>query len=88
MQKPRTWNRKYIKKYIEIYIKSDVKEIVLNDKKKIYKINKNVVGVSIKPELPKSPDIIINNKFDKSIDQLKLELLDKISIIVNKKNYK
>ena len=50
--------------------------------------NKNVVGINIKPEFPKSPDIIINNKFDKSIDQLKLELLDKISIIVNKKNYK
>lgn len=88
MQKPRTWNRKYIKKYIEIYIKSEVKEIILKDKKRIYKKNKNVVGINIKPEFPKSPDIIINNKFNKSIDYLKLELLDKISTIVNKKNYK
>ncbi|MDA9702858.1 adenylyl-sulfate kinase, partial [Candidatus Pelagibacter sp.] len=28
MDKPRNWNRKNIKKYIEIYIKSDVKKII------------------------------------------------------------
>ena len=88
MQKPRTWNRKYIKKYIEIYIKSEVKKIISKDKKRIYKKNKNVVGLSIKPEFPKSPDITIDNKFDKNLDYLKLLLLDKISIIVNKKKYK
>jgi adenylylsulfate kinase-like enzyme len=87
MQKPRSWNRKYIKKYIEIYIKSEVKKIIQKDRKKIYKKNKNVVGVNIKPELPKSPDIIIDNKFNKNLNNLKLELLDKISIIVNKKKY-
>ena len=88
MQKPRTWNRKYIKKYIEIYIKSEVKKIISKDKKRIYKKNKNVVGLSIKPEFPKSPDITINNNFDKKLDYLKLVLLDKISIIVDKKKYK
>ena len=81
-------NRKYIKKYIEIYIKSEVKKIISKDKKRIYKKNKNVVGLSIKPEFPKSPDITINNNFDKKLDYLKLVLLDKISIIVDKKKYK
>ena len=87
MQTPRSWNRKYIRKYIEIYIKSEVKKIIQKDRKKIYKKNKNVVGVNIKPEFPKSPDITIDNKFNKNLDYLKLELLDKISIIVNKKKY-
>ena len=88
MQNPRTWNRKHIKKYIEIFIKSEVKKIILKDKKKIYEKNKNIVGINIKPEFPKSPDIMIYNKFDKNLDYLKLLLLDKISIIVNKKKYK
>ena len=88
MHKPRTWNRKYIKKYIEIYIKSEVKKIILKDTKKIYKKNKDVVGLSIKPEFPKSPDITIVNEFDNSIGYLKLELLKKISIIINKRKYK
>jgi len=88
MNKPRVWNRKHIQKYIEIYIKSEIKKIILKDKKKIYKKNKDVIGVNIKPEFPKSPDIIINNKFDKNIDYLKLELLNKIAVIINKKKYK
>ena len=88
MNKPRVWNRKHIQKYIEIYVKSEIKKIILKDKKKIYKKNKDVIGVNIKPEFPKSPDIIINNKFDKNIDYLKLELLNKIAVIINKKKYK
>lgn len=88
MNAPRNWNKKHIKKYVEIYIKSEVKKIVLKDKKKVYKNNSNVVGLSIKPEFPKSPDIIINNKFDKKLDFLKLELLNKISKVINKKKYK
>lgn len=88
MHKPREWNQKYIQKYIEIYVKSDVKKIILKDKKKIYKKNKDVIGVNIKPEFPKTPDITINNKFDKNIDYLKLELLNKIAVIINKKKYK
>ena len=34
MNKPRNWNKKNIKNYIEIYIKSDVKKIIANKKKK------------------------------------------------------
>tara|TARA_B110000858_G_C17639202_1_gene397263 strand:- start:33 stop:575 length:543 start_codon:yes stop_codon:yes gene_type:complete len=88
MRIPRAWNRKYIKKYIEIYIKSEVKKIILKDRKKIYKNNVNVVGVNIKPEFPKSPDIIIDNKFNNNLDFIKSELVDKIAGIVDKKKYK
>lgn len=85
MHIPRNWNRKNIKKYIEIFIKSEVKKIILKDKKKVYKNNKDVVGLNIKPQFPKTPDIIINNTFEKNLDYLTLELLNKISIFINKK---
>jgi adenylylsulfate kinase-like enzyme len=85
MHIPRNWNRKNIKRYIEIFIKSEVKKIILKDKKKVYKNNKDVVGLNIKPQFPKAPDIIINNTFEKNLDYLTLELLNKISIFINKK---
>ena len=34
MHKPRLWNRKNIKRYIKIFIKTDVKKIILINKKK------------------------------------------------------
>jgi hypothetical protein len=46
------------------------------------KYNKNVVGQDILAELPKSPDIILNNKFDKSVKMLAKELLKKIKEVV------
>ncbi|MBD1134907.1 adenylyl-sulfate kinase [Pelagibacterales bacterium SAG-MED47] len=87
MNKPRAWNRKNIKKYVEIFIMSNVKKIISIDKKNIYKKNKNVVGVTIKPQFPKKPDIIINNTFDKSFKSLETELLMKIKKLLIKKRY-
>ena len=76
----RDWNKKNIKNYIEIYIKADVKKIIKKKKKKIYfKSKKNIVGIDIKPELPKKPDIIVNNKFNKSISLIKSELIKSIN---------
>ena len=88
IEKTRRWNRRNIDNYVEIYLKSDLKKIVNFNKKKIYH-KKNVgkiVGIDIKAEIPKKPDITINNKFDKNLDYLKLELLNKISKTLNKKN--
>ena len=87
MDEPRLWNKKNIKKYIEIFIKSNVKKMILNNKKKIYKKNKNIVGLNIKPEFPKKPDIIIDNEFNKNLDVLKSELIEKIFKIGNKRKY-
>ena len=75
----RNWNKKNIKNYVEIFIKSEIKTIIKNRKKKIYRdFNKNIVGLDIKPELPKKPDIIIRNNFKKNIDELSKELFLKI----------
>ena len=79
MNKPRAWNRKNIKKYIEIYVRSDLKKIIGKDIKKIYRNKKNIVGLTIKPEFPKKPDIIIDNTFDKNLNVLGKELMIKIS---------
>lgn len=39
-------------------------------------------GQDIKPEFPKTPHIIINNKFDKDINKLSSELKKKIDKIL------
>ena len=87
MDKPRAWNRKNIEKYIEIFIKCDVKKIISIDKKNIYKKKKNIVGVTIKPQFPKNPHIIIDNTFDRSLKTLEIELRTKIKKFLIKKKY-
>ena len=76
--------KKNIKNYLEIYIRANIGEIIKFNKKKIYH-KKNVgalVGVSIKPEFPKNPNIIINNNFKKSSDAMAKTLIKKIKDIV------
>lgn len=78
MNKPRNWNRKNIDNYVEIFIKSDVKKIMSFNKKKIYLTKKNIVGLNIKPQYPKNPDILIDNTFKRNIKKLDVELRYKI----------
>jgi adenylylsulfate kinase-like enzyme len=77
----RFWNKKNIKNYLEIYIETDIKKLIKNKKKSFYRAKLiNIVGKNIKAELPKKPDIQINNNFIKSLNQLKKELIKKISL--------
>ena len=70
---------KNIDNYVEIYIKADIRKIISFKKKKIYFRNKkNVVGLDIKPDFPKRPHIVIDNDFNKTLDELVKELLSKI----------
>lgn len=78
MNKPRNWNKKNIDNYVEIFIKSDVKKIMSFNKKKIYLTKKNIVGLNIKPQYPKNPDILIDNTFKRNIKKLDVELRYKI----------
>ena len=50
-------NKKNIGNYIEIFIDCDISKILKKTKKKHYKIKNNIVGLDIKPEFPKKPDI-------------------------------
>ena len=80
IDKIRKWNKKNIKNYIEIYIDAKIKNILSNKKKKLYTKNyNNIVGINIKPSIPKKPDIIIKNNFSKSVNSLSKILIKKIT---------
>jgi hypothetical protein len=58
-------------------------KIIKIGKKRIYKKhNKNIVGKDILAEMPKHPDIILDNKFNRSANKLSIQLLKKIKKIV------
>lgn len=82
---PRKWNRKNIENYVEIFIKSDIKKIIKLGKKKIYHKNslKNIVGVDLKPEFPKKPDITILNSFTHSKEKISKIIIKKIKRVLN-----
>jgi adenylylsulfate kinase-like enzyme len=73
-------NRKNINNYIEIFIESDFSKNIKI--KKISKKNKNVVGIDIKPEYPKKPEIKIFNDFKKPLKTIAKEIFN----LINKKS--
>ena len=80
--KIRLWNKRNIKRYVEIYIDSKLTNIIsFNKKKEVYKNKKNIIGKNIKAELPINPNIKISNDFSKSTKELSKELIK----IINKK---
>jgi len=84
MDEIRLWNKKNIENYIEIYVKSDITTIIKKRRKRVYITSKkNIVGIDIKPEFPKKPDIIIKNYFKNNLNQLSSELIDKIQKLIN-----
>ena len=80
MDAVRNWLKKNISNYVEIYVKADLKKIIKAKKKKIYhkKNIGDIVGLDIKPEFPKRPDIVIYNNFDKEIRILANILIKKL----------
>ena len=77
IEEVRKRNKKNINNYVEIYLKCNQKKIISKNFKKLYLKTKNLVGLKIKPEYPKNPDIIINNDFTKTINELSKDLLKK-----------
>ena len=83
----RKWNRTNIENYIEIYVKSSIKDIIKLNRKKIYN-KKNpgkLIGINIKPQYPKKPDITIINSFKSTTDQIAKNLITNIDILLNEK---
>ena len=87
IEAPRKWNRLNIDNYVEIYIKSKINNIINLNKKKIYhkKNSGKIIGIDIKPEYPKNPDITIINSFKSSSNKISKILLNKINILLSKK---
>ena len=77
-----TW-KKGINNLIYIYIKSDVNKIIKFGKKKnVYSLKKDVVGLHIKPDIPKRPDIIVENYFNRPLRTIVKELLFKLNKLI------
>lgn len=58
----RAWNRENIPGYVEIYIKASMDTLRRRDQKGLYSTGKqNVAGVDFQVELPKTPDLILEN---------------------------
>ncbi len=58
----REHNRKHIPNYVEIFLDVPAEELIRRNQKGLYTGgSQNVIGVDIPPELPKNPDIIIQN---------------------------
>lgn len=80
--KLRKINKNEFKNYIEIYIKADLEKVIKLSNKKFYKKKKNIIGLDIKAEFPKNPNILIINSFKTNPNTLALELKKKIDKII------
>lgn len=58
----RAWNRENIPGYVEVYIKASIETLRQRDQKGLYSSGKqNAAGVDFQVELPKAPDLILEN---------------------------
>ena len=83
INKVQNYNKEKIENYIEIFIKSPMKKVRKLSNKKIYKkkYTKNIYGLDIKPQYPSKPHIVINNDFNKSVENISKILVTKIKKI-------
>ena len=80
----RQWNRDNIKNYKEIYLRVPIEELIKRDQKGMYtkalhNEMDNVMGINLKYEEPKCPDIVIDNTGKLSPDQI-------VDMIIHKLN--
>ena len=75
----REFNKKNIKYYVEVYIETNIKQLISRKDKNFYKKkSKNIIGVDLKYEKPKKPDILIKNNFGNTPKILGKKLIEKI----------
>ncbi len=75
----RKFGKKKIKNYFEIFINTDIKKIKHNSKKIHYKKKqKNILGLDLKPEIPKNPDIKVKNNFKNSTSEISKKIIENI----------
>ena len=78
------WNRTHIPRYFEIFIHAPQSELERRDSKGIYAARRpgpaaNVVGIDIEPELPREPDLILDNAGSLDLDQAVTLILEHTS---------
>ena len=74
----RAWNRAHFENYKEIYIKVTMKTLYRRDQKGLYSSGaKEVVGVDLPWDEPKTPDVVIENDGDETPEEI-VERLEKL----------
>ena len=67
----RDWNRANNEKYTEVYLKVSMDTLMKRDKKGLYSTrDKNLVGVTMKMEEPKNPDVLIHNDGQERVEDI------------------
>ena len=77
------WNRKNLPGYYEVYLKIPLQELRRRDPKGLYKgyddgLIKNVAGLDLEIDEPKTPDLLIDHTSQRSIMEIVDILVDKI----------
>lgn len=75
----REWNRKNIARYCEIYVKAPLETLLHRNQKGMYQSEeqKYLVGIGIKMEEPKTPDIVLKNDGNETPEQLVERILSR-----------
>lgn len=76
----RKWNRQSISNYVEIFVDVPMEIIKERNQKKLYSgvsngTVSNVVGMDIEIELPRNPDMLIENSGNQAPDELADEII-------------
>jgi len=83
----REWNQKNIPGYFEVYIQASMETLRRRDQKGLYSSGgKNVAGVDFQVELPKTPDLVLDNNGDKTPEE-QVEILWSTHQNKKEKNY-
>ena len=82
------WNRNNFKNYFEIFLDADLDLVKKRDPKNIYKnfeawTESNVVGLDIKYNIPKNPNLIIDFNINKTINAVVNRIINSIEIFKN-----
>ena len=78
--------KKEIKNFIQVVIRCSIEKIIkLGKKNKVYKLSKkNIVGLDIKPDFPKRPQVIVHNNLDGNFDLIVNSTIKKLLPILKR----
>lgn len=67
----RDWNRENNERYTEVYLNVTMDTLMRRDKKGLYSSHaKDLVGVDVKMEEPKHPDVLVHNDGERSVESI------------------
>lgn len=78
----RDWSRANNEKYTEVYLKVSMETLMKRDKKGLYSSRaENLVGLTMKMEEPKTPDVLIHNDGQERVEDIVEQILSKAKVI-------